>query len=119
MPDPVDLIPLTPRTFHVLLALYERPRNGYQVMRAVEENSAGRAAIGPGTLYESLHRLADRGLIEEVEPGPKTAAEVEVDGRGQRFYRLTAAGKQVLRAEAERLAGDVRLARALRVLEAR
>lgn len=110
----LDLTALTPRTFHVLLALAERPRNGYQIMAAVEENSRGRAPIGPGTLYASLHRLSERGWIEEAaEPGGG-----EVDGRGQRYWRLSAAGARVLRAEAERLAGDVRLARALSVLEA-
>lgn len=105
---------LTPRTFHILLALAERPRNGYQIMGAVEENSRGRAPIGPGTLYAALHRLAERGLIEEVSDPP----DGETDGRGQRYYRLTAEGAGVAKSEAERLAGDVRLAQALRVLEA-
>lgn len=115
MREPIGFVPLTPRTFHILLALVERPRNGYQVMGAVEENSRGRAPLGPGTLYAALHRLAERGLIQEVE----APAGADADGRGQRFYRLTSHGERVLRAEAERLAGDVRLARALRVLEAR
>jgi DNA-binding PadR family transcriptional regulator len=115
MPQPDAFLPLTPRTFHVLLALAERPRNGYQIMAAVEEHSRGRAPIGPGTLYESLHRLAGRGLIEEV-----TGAEgADPDGRGQRFFRLTPLGRRVVRAEAERLVDDVRLAHALKVLGAR
>jgi DNA-binding PadR family transcriptional regulator len=113
MAQPAAYIPLTPRTFHILLALVERPRNGYQIMGAVEENSRGRASLGPGTLYESLHRLTGRGLIQEVTG----AAGADPDGRGQRFYRLTPLGTRVVRAEAERLAGDVRLAQALRVLE--
>ena len=84
-------------------------------MAAVEEHSRGRAPIGPGTLYESLHRLAGRGLIEEV-----TGAEgADPDGRGQRFFRLTPLGRRVVRAEAERLVDDVRLAHALKVLGAR
>jgi DNA-binding PadR family transcriptional regulator len=116
MAQAAAFIPLTPRTFHILLALVERPRNGYQIMGAVEENSRGRrgrASLGPGTLYESLHRLTGRGLIQEVTG----AAGADPDGRGQRFYRLTPLGTRVVRAEAERLAGDVRLAQALRVLE--
>jgi DNA-binding PadR family transcriptional regulator len=114
MAKPAAFLPLTPRTFHILLALVERPRNGYQIMGAVEEHSHGLAPIGPGTLYESLHRLAARGLIEEV-----TGAEgADQDGRGQRFFRLTPLGHRVVGAEAERLADDVRLARALRVLGA-
>lgn len=114
MPETAAFIPLTPRTFHILLALVPGPLNGYQIMGAVEENSHGRAPIGPGTLYESLHRLTGRRLIEEVT-GSEGAGP---DGRGQRFFRLTPLGTRVVRAEAERLAGDVRLARALRVLEA-
>lgn len=95
-------LPLTPRVFHILLALTDSARNGYQIMSAVEANTAARVRIGPGTLYEALTRLTDQGLLEEVA-GP-------VDGRRQRFYRLTSAGRSVLRAEAKRLAADVRLA---------
>ena len=105
--DPADLIPLTPRTFHVLMSVAAAPRNGYEIMAAVEENSAGAVRIGPGTLYEALHRLTGQGLLTEVRKG----LSARTDGRNQRFYQLTAFGRRVLEAETARLAGDLRLAR--------
>lgn len=106
--DPIDFIPLTPRTFHILMALTDEARNGYQIMGAIEANSKGRVRVGPGTLYEALHRLTSRGLIEEVEPSGGGA-----DGRGQRFYSCTSLGQRVMRVEAERLAADVELVRGM------
>jgi DNA-binding PadR family transcriptional regulator len=107
-----DFVPLSPRVFHILLALAEGTCHGYRLMLSVEANSQGRVRIGPGTLYEALHRLCEQGLIDEVEEGkrPKT------DGRRQRYYRLARLGKRVLRAEAERLAGDLQVARAHNLL---
>lgn len=108
--DPIDFIPLTPRTFHILLALSVEPRNGYQIMGAIEDHSEGKVTVGPGTLYEALHRLRERGLIEE----PSVASEVR-DGRGQRFYHCTRLGRRVLHAEAERLAADLELVRGMQL----
>ena len=105
--DPIDFIPLTPRTFHILMALSQEARNGYRIMGAIEENSQGKVRVGPGTLYEALHRLRKRGLIEEAEP----SSQQKANGRGQRFYRCTRLGQRVFRAEAERLAADVELVR--------
>ena len=110
-PRIAPFLPLTPRVFHILLAVSDTPRNGYQIMSAVESNSSARVRIGPGTLYEALHRLREQELLEEVE-GP-------VDGRRQRFYDLTSLGRAVLRAEAARLAADVRVAHAQGALEER
>lgn len=109
--DPQELIPLTPRWFHVLLALADGPENGYRIMLRVEQNSEGRVRISPGTLYEALHRMRERRLIDELDP-----KGTDADGRKQRYYRLSRWGRRVLRAEAERLAADVRLARAARML---
>lgn len=110
--QPDDFVPLSPRVFHILLALAEGMSHGYRLMVAVEANSQGRVRIGPGTLYEALHRLCEQGLIDEVEEGKGPKA----DGRRQRYYRLARLGKRVLRAEAERLAGDLQVARAYNVL---
>ena len=77
-----DVLPLTPRAFHILLALVDGSANGYRIMVRAEENSGGRVRIGPGTLYEALHRLTQQGFLEEV-----TSAGGRVDGRGQRFYK--------------------------------
>jgi DNA-binding PadR family transcriptional regulator len=107
MPDAETFLPLTPRTFHILLALAPGPSNGYQIMTAVEEASRGSVTIGPGTLYEALHRMSRQGLIaEEAAPGGGRQ-----DGRGQRYYRCTPLGTAVLRRETERLAADLTLAR--------
>ena len=89
------------------MALSAEARNGYRIMGAIDENSQGKVRVGPGTLYEALHRLRGRGLIEEADPG----AEEKTDGRRQRFYRCTTLGRRVLRAEAERLAADLELFR--------
>lgn len=103
--------PLTPKVFHILTALASEPMNGYRLGIRVEESSEGAIRMSPGTLYENLHRLAERGLIEEA----RETAE-RTDGRGQRFYTLTDAGLAVLKAEVARLQRDVDLARSLPAL---
>jgi DNA-binding PadR family transcriptional regulator len=103
--------PLTPKVFHILMALAAEPMNGYRLGIRVEESSEGAIRMSPGTLYENLHRLAERGLIEE-----EREATERTDGRGQRFYALTDTGLAVLKAEVARLQRDVNLARSLPVL---
>ncbi len=104
--DPADHLPLSTKIFHIMLAVAEGPMNGYQVMTRVEENSGGLVRIGPGTLYETLHKLASQGLINE-----SGARKVAKNGRGQRYYETTAFGRKVLAAESQRLATDLRIAR--------
>jgi DNA-binding PadR family transcriptional regulator len=96
---PDDFIPLTPRTFHILLALNDGVEHGYAIMKEVEETSGGRVKIGPGTLYEAISRLVETDLLREVS-GP---AVFKSDNRRRRFYKLTALGRKVMRLEAERL----------------
>ena len=100
-------LPLSPKEFHILLALAEEPRNGYQVAQHVEENSRGSVRLSPATQYTNLHRLAEKGLIHEVELDDRT------DGRKQRYWSVTSLGAKVLRDEARRLAADVSLVAAL------
>lgn len=107
-----DHIPLSPKMFHILLALADNPQNGYQVSVQVEENSQGRVRLSPATQYENLNRLTRRGLVEEVVDDP----EHQPDGRGQRYWRLTDLGTLVLRAEVARLADDINVALANPVL---
>ena len=104
--------PLSPKVLHILLALGREPMNGYQLGLQVEESSDGAIRMSPGTLYENLHRLAERGFIQEVGDGVGD----RTDGRGQRFYTLTEAGLELLRAEVRRLSRDLRLARSLPAL---
>jgi len=102
-------LPLSPKVFHILMALAAEPTNGYRLGLVVEGSTGGMIRMSPGTLYENLHRLAQRGLIQEMEEG----AVGRTDGRGQRFYKLTGAGLEVLKAEVARLGRDVNLARSI------
>ena len=97
--DPRDLVPLPRATFHALLALQEEPLHGYAVKQKVERLSNGAIRMAPGTLYETLHRMRERGLVEETAP-----PDEDGEGHAQRnFYRLTALGRDALRAEVELL----------------
>ena len=100
--------PLTPAVFHILLALAEGERHGYAIMREVAQQSGGRMRLGPGTLYGSLRRLLEEGLIEETETRPDPA----LDDERRRYYRLTPEGRRVAEAEAARLDDLARAARA-------
>ena len=104
--------PLTPKVLHILMALAAEPMNGYRLGLRVEETSKGAIRLSPGTLYENLHRLAQRGLIEDAAD----RAVDKTDGRGQRFYALTPVGLDALRSEVSRLQRDVELARSLPAL---
>ena len=107
--DLKSLLPLTSKAFHILAAIAGEPMNGYQLGLRVEETTNGTIRMSPGTLYENVHRLAERELIQEVRDGNS----VSTDGRGQRFYEITDKGLELLRAEVTRLARDVRLARSI------
>ena len=96
---PEDLIPLTPRVFHILLALVDEVQHGYRIMKEVETRSGGKVRIGPGTLYEAIQRLVKNQLIEESSDRPDAA----MDDQRRRYYRLTQLGRGVLVAESERL----------------
>ena len=104
---PEDLIPLTPRVFHILLALVDEDQHGYRIMKEVETRSGGKVRIGPGTLYEAIQRLVKNQLIEESSDRPDAA----MDDQRRRYYRLTRLGRGVLAAESERLAALVGFAR--------
>jgi DNA-binding PadR family transcriptional regulator len=106
--DPERLLPLTPVVFHSLLVLADGPRHGYALAQEVEAASDARIRMGPGTLYGSLQRMQDEGLVEEA-PNP---GEAGAHAERRRYYRLTPFGRAVLRAETERLAAAVRLAQA-------
>ena len=101
------MIPLTPRVFHILLALLDGEQHGYGIMKEVETRSEGKVRIGPGTLYEAIQRLVKNGLLEESSERP----DAEMDDQRRRYYRLTDLGRRVLQAESERLAALVGFAR--------
>lgn len=103
-------LPLTPPVFHVLLALGEGPLHGYGIMREFEERTGGRESLLPGTLYATLARMLEGGLVEELPEPPEPGAD-----RRRRYYRLTELGRRVARAEAERLALLLRVARQVKL----
>ena len=106
--SPQEVLPLTPPVFHILLALADEERHGYGIMQDVSEQTEGALQLGPGTLYGCLKRMLAAGLVEESEERPDPA----LDDERRKYYRMTAFGKRVVRAEAQRLAGAVTVAMA-------
>ena len=104
------LLPLSPAVFHMLLALADEDRHGYAIMRDIEERTDGLVRVGPGMLYGSIKWLVADGFIEE------SAARLKGDDERRKYYRLTADGKALLKAEASRMEAAVGLARSRKVL---
>jgi len=104
---PESLLPLPPATFHILLALADEERHGYAILQDVEARTGGELKLSAGTLYRSIARMVEQGLIAEV-----TRRRAPDDDERRRYYRLTPFGTAVARAEMRRLAQLVRLARA-------
>jgi DNA-binding PadR family transcriptional regulator len=92
--SPRDL--LTPAVLHILMALSDEPLHGYGVKRAVADQTGGRLRLGPGTLYEAIHRLEADAWIEEV-PGPRST------GKPRRYYQTTEKGRARMEEELLRL----------------
>jgi DNA-binding PadR family transcriptional regulator len=108
-PDDLDpVLPLTPTVYHMLVALADGARHGYAVAQEVEELTEGRLVMGPGTLYGSLQRMEDTGLIHEVDNPGDEGLHVE----RRRYWAMTPLGRSALQAESERLLRAVELARA-------
>ncbi|MBW8012620.1 MAG: PadR family transcriptional regulator [Chloroflexi bacterium] len=110
--DPSEFIPLTPAVFNILLSLVDSEKHGYAIMLEVEANTKGQIKMGPGTLYGSIKRMLKTGFIEESDERP----DPELDDQRRRYYRLTALGRKVLGAEAERMAKQVAMAKAKKLL---
>jgi DNA-binding PadR family transcriptional regulator len=93
-------LPLSPATLHILLSLAGEELHGYAIMQEVQRQSEGKYKLGPGTLYDNLQKMIDRGLVEELGQRPGD------DDPRRRYYRLSTMGRGVLTAEISRL-GDV------------
>lgn len=106
------MLPLTPAVFHILLALADGERHGYAIMQEVTQSTEGRIKMGPGTLYGTIKRLLEAKLVRESDERP----DPSLDDERRRYYELTGLGKRVVKAEAERLAALVKLARGKRLI---
>jgi DNA-binding PadR family transcriptional regulator len=110
-PNAEAFLPLTPLAFEVLLSVAGGSRHGYAILRDIEERSEGAMVPHAGTLYRSIFRLVEQGLLEELDD----AGEPEDDSR-RRYYAMTPLGRRVATAEASRLASRVRTARTRKLL---
>ena len=98
--------PLTPAVLHILLALSTGERHGYGIMKQVQADSQGKAKMGPGTLYGSMGRMMEAGLIRESDK----RVDPEMDDERRIYYELTGAGRAALEAELTRYRGVVAVA---------
>jgi DNA-binding PadR family transcriptional regulator len=105
--DVNSLLPLQAATFHILMALADEDRHGYAIIQDVAERTGGELKLSPGTLYRSIQRMLEDGLIIETRDRPAP----ELDDERRRYYRITPFGASVARAETRRLAQLIKLAR--------
>ena len=103
-----DFLPLPPATFHILMAVADADRHGYAIIQDVAERTGGAVKLSAGTLYRSIQRMLEDGLIVEIDERP----DPEHDDERRRYYRITPFGRAVARAEAQRLTDLIKLARA-------
>ncbi|MFG1867184.1 PadR family transcriptional regulator [Micromonospora arborensis] len=90
--------PLTPAVLHILLVLSTQDRHGYGIMKQVESDSRGKVKMGPGTLYGSIRRMTEAGLIRESDK----KIDPSLDDERRVYYGITALGQQTLAAELQR-----------------
>jgi DNA-binding PadR family transcriptional regulator len=102
------LLPLPPATFHILMALADQERHGYAIIQDVAARTDDELRMSAGTLYRSIQRMLEQGLIVETTRRPA----LRKDDSRRRYYRITPFGTAVARAEMRRLTQLVRLARA-------
>ncbi len=107
-PNPKDL---TPAAFNILLCLASEAMHGYAIIQHVKTNTKGRVKLGPGTLYSTIKRLLETGLIAESEIRPAD------DDERRRYYTLTSNGRKVVQAEAQHLERLVKQARSVKLLK--
>ena len=106
-PDPESLLPLQAATFHILVALADRERHGYSILQDVVARTDGKVRLSAATLYSSIRRMLEQGLIEELSESPDPDCQDE----RRRYYGLTSFGRQVATAEARRLTAMLSQAR--------
>jgi DNA-binding PadR family transcriptional regulator len=100
-------LPLTESTFLILLSLAAHPKHGYAIAKDIQALSDGRVILSASTLYTTLKRLLDDGLIERSGED----AELDESGRPRKTYILTDLGRRMLAAETARLHSLVTVAK--------
>ena len=106
-PEVPRLLPLPQAVFQILVALADQDRHGYAIMQDVAVRTDGSLKLSPGTLYGSIKRMLEDGLIVEVDARPG-----QDDDERRRYYRITQFGRDIAKAEADRLTVLLRQARA-------
>lgn len=102
--DATDLLPLRPNWLHILLTLADEPHHGYAIMQEVADRTAGKIRLWPATLYGTIRKLEEEGLVEAV------VVDVPDDDERRQYYDITQFGRRVLSAEVKRLEDLVQLA---------
>lgn len=110
-----DLLPLQPATFRILMALSDEDRHGYAIIQEIASRTDGAIRLSAGTLYRSLQRMLEQGLIEETEDRPAP----DEDDERRRYYRITPLGRKVALAETARLEALVAEAKGKRWIRSR
>jgi DNA-binding PadR family transcriptional regulator len=105
--EPDSFLPLPPAAFHILMAVSGEDRHGYGIIQDVAASTNGELRLSVGTLYRSIQRMLEQGLLLETRDRPAP----EEDDERRRYYRITPLGRSVAKAEANRLMQLVRLAR--------
>jgi DNA-binding PadR family transcriptional regulator len=107
----VSQAPLTPAVLNILLSLTDQERHGYGIMQEVQRMTGDQVLMGPGTLYGTLKRMLEAGLIEESEERPDPA----LDDERRRYYRICSTGRTALAGEVQRMQRLVAAAQAKRI----
>ncbi len=113
--EPSDLLPLPVAQLHILLALADGEKHGYAIMSEVEAMTERAVTMGPGTLYGTIKRMLNAGMVEETDERP----DPELDDERRRYYRLSGYGARVLDAEVARMEQLARTAEAKRTVGTR
>jgi len=110
--DPNEALPLSAPVLRILFILGNRKLHGYAIMQELKERTGGRETLLPGTLYSSIARMVNQGLVEEAERADLPSS----GGPKRRYYRTTDFGRRVARAEMERMETLMEVARATHLI---
>src|SRR6185312_8174213 len=110
-----EMSPLSPQAFHILVALADRDQHGYGIMLDIAERTGGKLRLSAGTLYGSVKRLLEQGLIVELRENQRPDKNLDDDRR--RYYRLTPLGRKAAKAEVKRMSELLEQARAHGLVE--